>query len=97
MKILKRRTCAETYALDQLSSIDTKGLISRRELMRRASVFGAAATLGAFGGVLGSGTYRLSAYCDIGVSGSWHTPTQAHQGSLDVTLSLTSQQGNTYR
>jgi hypothetical protein len=51
----------------------------------------------AFGGVLGSGTYRLSAYCDIGVSGSWHTPTQAHQGSLDVTLSLTSQQGNTYR
>lgn len=52
MKIMKRRACAETYALDQLNDIDTKGIISRRELMRRASIFGAAATLSTFGGIL---------------------------------------------
>lgn len=49
---LKRRSGAETRAFDTLSGMDTGGLISRRELMRRASVFGAAATFSTFAGVL---------------------------------------------
>ncbi len=39
-------------ALDVLASIDTQGLIGRRDLLRRASLFGAVATLGGFTGVL---------------------------------------------
>ena len=54
MMRLKKRSGAETRALDTLSGMDTAGLISRRELMRRAAAFGGAATLATFSGVLGA-------------------------------------------
>lgn len=72
--IIKKRTCAETYALDQLSSVDTKGLISRRELMRRATVFGAAATLGTFGGVLGAAGQSAGGKVRVGLDSGAFTP-----------------------
>ncbi|MDP2119259.1 MAG: extracellular solute-binding protein [Hoeflea sp.] len=74
MMIMKKRTCADTYALDQLSSIDTKGLISRRELMRRATVFGAAATLGTFGGVLGAAGQSGGGKVKVGLDSGAFTP-----------------------
>lgn len=74
MIITKRRTCAETYALDQLSSVDTKGLISRRELMRRASLFGAAATLGTFGGVLSAAGQSGGGKVRVGLDSGAFTP-----------------------
>jgi len=74
MMIMKKRTCADTYALDQLSSVDTKGLISRRELMRRAAVFGAAATLGTFGGVLGAAGQSGGGKVRVGLDSGAFTP-----------------------
>ncbi|MDP3525212.1 MAG: hypothetical protein Q8S27_11580, partial [Hoeflea sp.] len=74
MMIMKKRTCADTYALDQLSSIDTKGLISRRELMRRATVFGAAATLGTFGGVLGAAGQSGGGKVKVGLDSGAFSP-----------------------
>jgi len=45
----QRKQPMEEMALDCLSTMHTDGLLSRRELMRRASMFGAVATLGTFG------------------------------------------------
>jgi multiple sugar transport system substrate-binding protein len=65
MGVSKQRS-AENFAAEQLSEIDTHGLIERRELLRRASIFGAVATLGTFTGLVktasaqsASGTVRV--------------------------------------
>lgn len=49
---LTQRPGVEEFALDRLSGIETAGLISRRELLKRSTAFGAVATLGTFSGVL---------------------------------------------
>ena len=60
--------------LDILSSIDTKGLISRRELMRRSALFGAAATLSTFGGVLSAAGQEGSGKVTVGLDSGAFTP-----------------------
>lgn len=72
-RMIKRSTTSERQ-LDTLSSIDTKGLISRRELMRRASLFGAAATLSTFGGVLSSAGAAASGKVTVGLDSGAFTP-----------------------
>lgn len=74
MKILKRRTCSDTYAHDQLSGMDTAGLISRRELMMRASAFGATATLSTFSGVLSAAAQTGGGSVKVGVDSGAFTP-----------------------
>ena len=54
---LKKRAGIDEFALDHLSDIETAGLISRRELMRRSAIFGAAATLG-----IDEGSARMAAH-----------------------------------
>lgn len=71
---LKNRARAEAYALDQLSAIDTAGLISRRELMRRASAFGATATLATFGGVLRAAAQSGGGAVRVGLDSGTFTP-----------------------
>jgi multiple sugar transport system substrate-binding protein len=60
--------------LDILSSVDTRGIISRRELMRRASLFGAAATLSTFGGILKAGAQEGGGKVTIGLDSGAFTP-----------------------
>lgn len=71
---LKRRSGIDEFAMDHLSSIDTAGLISRRELMRRSAVFGAAATLGTFKGVLGASAQSASGTVTVGLDSGAFTP-----------------------
>ena len=64
----------EEFALDRLSAIDTDGLISRRELMRRASIFGAVATLGTFSGVLSAAGQAAGGRVAVGLDSGAFTP-----------------------
>lgn len=71
-----RRSGMEAFALERLSEMDTAGLISRRELMRRASLFGAAATLAAFTGVIGTANpaHAAEGKVTIGLDSGAFTP-----------------------
>jgi multiple sugar transport system substrate-binding protein len=69
-----RRPKSVERDLDILSSIDTKGLISRRELMRRGAMFGAAATLSTFGGVLSASAQTGSGKVVVGLDSGAFTP-----------------------
>ncbi len=69
-----KRPPLEEFALDSLSAIDTDGLISRRELMSRASVFGAAATFATFSGVLGAAGQTASGRVAVGLDSGAFTP-----------------------
>jgi multiple sugar transport system substrate-binding protein len=71
---LPKRPKSESLALDCLSSVDTQGLISRRELMRRASVFGATATFATFGGVLKSIGQSAGGKVTVGLDSGAFTP-----------------------
>lgn len=71
---LKRRAGIDEYAMDHLSDIDTQGLISRRELLRRSTVFGAAATLGTFKGVLGAAAQTAGGTVTVGLDSGAFTP-----------------------
>ncbi len=72
-RIFKRSETVERD-LDTLSGIDTKGLISRRELMRRSALFGAAATLSTFGGVLSAAAAGGSGKVTVGLDSGAFTP-----------------------
>ncbi|MGQ3215270.1 ABC transporter substrate-binding protein [Shinella sp.] len=74
MHLLNRRPKTVERDLDVLSSIDTKGLISRRELMRRSALFGAAATLSTFGGVLSAAGQEASGKVTVGLDSGAFTP-----------------------
>jgi multiple sugar transport system substrate-binding protein len=69
-----KRTFVEEAALDQLSTISTGGLISRRELMKRASLFGAATTLGTFSGLLSAAGQTGSGKVTVGLDSGAFTP-----------------------
>ncbi|MBD2746713.1 extracellular solute-binding protein [Microvirga sp. BT688] len=71
---LPKRPKTEEFALDQLASMDTAGLISRRELLRRSSIFGAAATLATFSGVLGAAAQSGGGKVTVGVDSGAFTP-----------------------
>lgn len=71
---LKKRSGVDEFALDHLSGIDTAGLISRRELLRRSAVFGAAATLGTFSGVLGAAAQTAGGKVTVGLDSGSFTP-----------------------
>jgi multiple sugar transport system substrate-binding protein len=64
----------EQVARERLSTIDTGGLIQRRELMRRASLFGAAATLATFSGVLGAAGQTAGGKVSVGLDSGAFTP-----------------------
>lgn len=70
---LTRRPGVEEFALDKLSGIDTAGLISRRELLKRSTAFGAVATLGTFSGVL-SATAQAEGKVTVGLDSGAFTP-----------------------
>lgn len=72
-RIIRRPKSVERD-LDILSSIDTKGLISRRELMRRSALFGAAATLSTFGGVLSAAGQEGGGKVTVGLDSGAFTP-----------------------
>lgn len=74
MKIIKTRGSRETRALDTLSGMDTGGLISRRELMRRAGAFGATATLSTFSGVLAASAQQGGGTVKVGLDSGSFTP-----------------------
>ncbi|MCO5145674.1 MAG: extracellular solute-binding protein [Aquamicrobium sp.] len=71
---LRKRSGIEEYALDHLSGMDTAGLISRRELLRRSAVFGAAATLGTFTGVLRATAQTTGGKVTVGLDSGAYTP-----------------------
>lgn len=72
-RIIRRSTHVERD-LDMLASIDTKGLISRRELMRRGAAFGAAATLSTFGGILSAAGQEGAGKVTVGLDSGAFTP-----------------------
>jgi multiple sugar transport system substrate-binding protein len=74
MKRLIRRPRAQERELDILSGIDTHGLISRRELIRRAGVFGAAATLSTFTGLVRASAQSGSGSVTVGLDSGAFTP-----------------------
>lgn len=74
MKIITSRGRRETQALDTLSGMDTGGLISRRELMRRAGAFGATATLGTFSGVIAASAQQGGGTVKVGLDSGSFTP-----------------------
>lgn len=74
MKRLFRRPGVEEYALDQLSGMETAGLISRRELLRRSTAFGAVATLGTFAGVLRAAGQGAGGKVTVGLDSGAYTP-----------------------
>lgn len=74
MHRLIRRPKSVERDLDMLSSIDTRGLISRRELFRRSALFGAAATLSTFGGVLSSAGQSTGGKVTVGLDSGAFTP-----------------------
>jgi multiple sugar transport system substrate-binding protein len=74
MHRLIRRPKSVERDLDMLSTIDTKGLISRRELMRRSALFGAAATLSTFGGVLSAAGAEGRGKVTVGLDSGAFTP-----------------------
>ena len=69
-----KRPLLEQAALERLSTIETEGLISRRELMRRGSLFGAAATLSTFSGVLGAAGQSGGGKVVVGLDSGAFTP-----------------------
>lgn len=71
---VKRRSGIDEFALDRLSDIETGGLISRRELLRRSIVFGAAATLGTFTGVLRAAAQSAGGKVTVGLDSGAFTP-----------------------
>lgn len=71
---LKKRSGVDEFALDHLSSMETGGLISRRELLRRSTIFGAAATLGTFTGVLGAAAQGAAGKVTVGLDSGAFTP-----------------------
>lgn len=71
---MKKRSGVDEFALDHLSSIETAGLISRRELLRRSAVFGAAATLGTFTGVLHAAAQSAGGKVTVGLDSGAFTP-----------------------
>jgi len=74
MHRLFNRPKAVERDLDILNSIDTRGLISRRELMRRSAMFGAAATLSTFGGVLSASAQEGGGTVTVGLDSGAFTP-----------------------
>lgn len=72
-RIIRRPKSVERD-LDTLSSIDTAGLITRRELMRRGALFGAAATLSTFGGVLSATGQTTAGKVTVGLDSGAFTP-----------------------
>ena len=64
----------EEFAFDHLSSIETGGLLSRRELMRRATLFGAAGTLGTFTGILHAAGPEAAGKVTVGLDSGAFTP-----------------------
>lgn len=71
---LTKRSGVDEFALDHLSGIETGGLISRRELLRRSAVFGAAATLGTFSGVLRAAAQTAGGKVTVGLDSGAFTP-----------------------
>jgi multiple sugar transport system substrate-binding protein len=71
-----KKSAAEIRASEQLSEIDTHGLIERRELMRRAALFGAVATLGTFTGLVRTAEAQTSAggVVKVGLDSGAFTP-----------------------
>lgn len=74
MNRIFRRSASAERDLDTLASIDTRGLISRRELMRRSAMFGAAATLSTFGGVLSAAGQSGGGKVTVGLDSGAFTP-----------------------
>jgi len=64
----------EEFAFDHLSLIETGGLLSRRELMRRAGLFGAASTLGTFTGILHAAGPEAAGKVTVGLDSGAFTP-----------------------
>lgn len=74
MHYFRKRSKSENHALDQLSQIDTGGIVSRRELMRRGALFGAAATFSTFAGVLSAAGQTSGGKVKIGLDSGAFTP-----------------------
>jgi len=72
-RLIKRPKSVERD-LDILSGMDTRGLISRRELLKRASLFGAAATLSTFGGILSATGQSAAGKVTVGLDSGAFTP-----------------------